>query len=96
MSIEGQIREIVKEEMGPPLEEVEGRLNLMGKEIEEMMARLSNIEARAERIEEKLGDKFNVLMRLRKRTLNHLMSEYSKVEEAMRPEGIEPKETAEA
>ena len=96
MDLEKQIRELVREELRAQLEEIESSFQrLIEKELEEIRGQLSSIAARTEKIEGEMGSKWNILVRLRRYTLDKLMSEYSKVEDAMRPEREEPEEPAE-
>ena len=96
MSVEGLIKEIVREELKKELGEIEERLRgQLEKELDEFRGQLSDITARTEKIEGEMGKKWNILVRLRRYTLDKLMSEYSKVEESMRPEKEEPAENAE-
>jgi len=96
MSIEEQIRELVMEELKTQLEEIESRSQrLIEKELEAMKGQLSSIAARMEKIEGEIGKKWNILVRLRRHTLDRLMSEYRKVEDVMRPEREESEEPSE-
>jgi len=96
MSVEELIKEIVREELKKELGEIEERLRgQLEKELDEFRGQLSDIAARTEKIEGEMGSKWNILVRLRRYTLDKLMSEYSKVEESMHPvkeEAGEPSE----
>ena len=96
MSVEELIKAIVREELKKELGEIEERLRgQLEKELDEFRGQLSDIAARTEKIEGEMGKKWNILVRLRKYTLDKLMSEYSKVEESMHPvkeEAGEPSE----
>ena len=95
MDIEKQIRELVREELNTQLEDIESRFqHLIEKELEEIRGQLSDIAARTEKIEEELGNKWNILVKLRRHTLDKLMSEYRKVENLMRPKREETEELA--
>ena len=95
MYIEKQIRELAREELKTHLEEIESRFQrLIEKELEEFRGQLSSIAAKTEKIEGEMGSKWNILVRLRRYTLDKLMSEYRKEEDAMRPEREEPEEPA--
>jgi hypothetical protein len=67
MDIDKQIRVLVKEELE--------------KELVEIRDQLSSNSSRIDGIEIELGKKFNLILRLRKHTLDELMSEYSKIKE---------------
>jgi hypothetical protein len=67
MDIDKQIRVLVKEELE--------------KELVEIREQLSSNSSRIDGIEIELGKKFNLILRLRKHTLDELMSEYSKIKE---------------
>jgi len=96
MDIEKQIGELAREELRAQLEEIESRFQrLIEEELEEIRGQLSSIAARTEKIEGEMGSKWNILVRLRRYTLDKLMSEYRKVEDTMRPEREEPEEPAE-
>lgn len=96
MSIEEQIREIVKRELKAQVEEIEGRFQrVIEEELQKIGGRLSDIDARIEKIEAASNNKWNTLLKLKKYTLDQLMSEYRKFADAMRPEREETEETAE-
>ena len=67
MDIDKQIRVLVKEELE--------------KELVEIREQLSSISSRIDGIEIEKGKKWNLILRLRKHTLDELMSEYSKIKE---------------
>ena len=62
-----QIRVLVKEELDKPLVEIREQI--------------SNLSLRIDEIERKQGNKWNLIPRLRKHTLDELMSEYHKIKE---------------
>lgn len=96
MSIEEQIRGIVKGELKAQLEEIEGCFHrLIEEELQKIGERLSDIDARIENIEAAQNNKWNTLLNLKKYTLDQLMSEYRKFADAMRPEREQTEETAE-
>ena len=96
MSVEELIKEIVREELKKELGEIEERLRgQLEKELDEFRGQLSDITARTEKIEGEMGNKWNILVKLRRYTLDKLMSEYSKIEESMHPVKEEPAENAE-
>ncbi len=67
MDIDKQIRVLVKEELE--------------KELVEIRDQLSSIISRIDEIESEHGKKFDLILRLRKHTLDELMSEYRKINE---------------
>ena len=67
MDIDEQIRVLVKEELE--------------KELVEIRDQVSSISSRIDEIEIELGKKFNLILRLRKHTLDELMSEYRTIKE---------------
>ena len=67
MDIDKQIRVLVKEELE--------------KELVEIRDQLSSIISRIDEIEIEHGKKFDLILRLRKHTLDELMSEYRKINE---------------
>ena len=86
----------MREELKTQLEEIESRFQrLIEKELEEVKGQLSSIAARTEKIEGEMGKKWNILVSLRRHTLDRLRSEYRKVEDTTRPEREEPEEPAE-
>jgi len=96
MNIEKQIREMAKKEIKSQLEEIEGRFQrLIEEELQKIGGRLSDIDARIEKIEAASNNKWNILFKLKKYTLDQLMSEYRNFADAMRPEREETEETAE-
>ena len=62
-----QIRVLVKEELD--------------KQLVEIREQISNLSLRIDEIERKQGNKWNLIPRLRKHTLDDLMSEYHKIKE---------------
>jgi len=111
MSIEGQIREIATEELKRQLDEIEKRfmehlekelgelekrfMELIDKELEEVKNQLSDISTRTENLEKELSDRWNVLVKLRKYTLDQMVSEYRRIMDLIRPEKEEIEETLE-
>jgi hypothetical protein len=69
MDIERQVRVLVKEELD--------------KQLGEIREKLSSISDRVDEVERKQGKKWNLILRLRKHTLDELMSEYRKIKEEM-------------
>lgn len=110
MSIEGQIRTIAKEELSTEFEEIEKRLKaayrkdnrqiredlkgLTGK-FEEFTAQMDDLIQRIEKLEEEMNNRWSLVVKLRKYTLDQLMSEYKRLTGQMRPEQEESVENAE-
>jgi hypothetical protein len=69
MDIGRQVRVLVKEELD--------------KQLGEIREKLSSISDRVDEVERKQGKKWNLILRLRKHTLDELMSEYRKIKEEM-------------
>ena len=67
MDIDKQIRILVKEELE--------------KQLVEIREELSSISSRVDEIEREQGKKWNLILRLRKQTLDELMAEYRKIKE---------------
>ena len=69
MDIDRQVRVLVKEELD--------------KQLREIREKLSSISDRVDKVERAQGKKLNLILRLRKHTLDELMSEYRKIREEM-------------
>ena len=67
MEINKQIRVLVKEELD--------------KQLVEIREQISSLSLRIDEIEKKQGNKWNLIPKLRKHTLDDLMSEYHKIKE---------------
>jgi predicted nuclease with TOPRIM domain len=102
MSTEKQIRTIIKVELEKKLAEFEKQLQEnFGKElgeakgdIEEIGVQLEELSARLGKLEEDLSKRLGILVKLRKYTLDQLMSEYKRLKGSMRPEQEELGENA--
>jgi hypothetical protein len=55
----------------------------LDKQLGEIREKLSSISDRVDKVERKQGKKWNLLLRLRKHTLDDLMSEYNRFKEEM-------------
>jgi predicted nuclease with TOPRIM domain len=94
MSTEKRIRTIVQVELEKKLAEFEKRLQEnFGKElgevkgdIEEIGGKLEELSARLGKLEEDLSNRWSLVAKLRKYTLDQLMSEYKRLKGSMRPE----------
>jgi len=69
MDIDKQVRVLVKEELD--------------KQLGEIRKKLSSISDRVDKVERAQGKKLNLILRLRKHTLDELMSEYRKIRDEM-------------
>jgi len=110
MSIEEQIRRIAIEELDAKSDEIDKKLRstikressklkeeleaLSGK-IDELGTSLADVEGRITTLEEELNNRWSLVVKLRKYTLDQLMSEYKRLTGAMRPEQEETDENAE-
>jgi peptidoglycan hydrolase CwlO-like protein len=110
MSIEEQIRTIAKEELSTEFEEIEKSLKaayrkdnrqiredlkvLTGK-IEKFTVQMDDLLQRIEKLEEEMNNRWSLVVKLRKYTLDQLMSEYKRLTGQMRPEQEESIENAE-
>ena len=110
MSIEEQIRTIAKEELEAQLAEAEKRLKAarsketkaVRDQIEALSGRFDEIDGKIEKLysrlgklEEELSNRWGLVVKLRKYTLDQLMSEYKRLTGSLRPEQEEPVENAE-
>ena len=110
MSIEEQIRTIAKDELSTELEEIEKSLKaayrkdnrqiredlkvLTGK-LEKFTVQMDDLRQRIEKLEEEMNNRWSLVVKLRKYTLDQLMSEYKRLTGQMRPEQEESIENAE-
>ncbi len=110
MSIEEQIRTIAKAEFETQLDDIEKRMKTSFKrdskelkddisavkdQLVEMNTVLSDLASRLEKLEEDLSNRFGLVVKLRKYTLDQLMSEYKRLTGSMRPEQEETVENTE-
>lgn len=64
------------------IEEIEHRFQRhINQELDEIKSQLTNIATSTAKLEGELGDKWNILVKLRSHSYDKLMSEYKKVEE---------------
>lgn len=93
MSIEEQIREIVKEELNLQLADLERRLQ---ENVEkEIAGQLEDLRSLIEKLEDDLSNRWGLLVSLRKYTLEQLMAEYKKLTGSLRHEKEDSAEHAE-
>ena len=110
MSIEEQIRTIAKAELSTQMDELEKRfkatikkenrqlredIQKLGGQLEAFVAQLEELQGRIEKLEEELNNRWSLVVKLRKYTLDQLMSEYKRLTGQMRPELEESVENAE-
>ncbi len=110
MSIEEQIRTIAKDEISTEFEEIEKSLKaayrkdnrqiredlkvLTGK-LEKFTVQMADLQGRIEKLEEEMNNRWSLVVKLRKYTLDQLMSEYKRLTGQMRPEQEESVENVE-
>ena len=110
MSIEEQIRTIAKAELSTQMDELEMRFKAtikkenrqlredikeLGGQLEAFVAQLEELQGRIGKLEEELNNRWSLVVKLRKYTLDQLMSEYKRLTGQMRPEQEESVENAE-
>jgi len=110
MSIEEQIRTIAKQELDNQIFDVEKRLKthserenkeildqmeVLTTQLEVLNETIADLSSRLEKLEEDLSNRFGLVVKLRKYTLDQLMSEYKRLTGSMRPEKAESPENAE-
>lgn len=110
MSIEEHIKTIVKQELDTQISDVEKRLKTHSKQknkeildqvevittqLEVLNEMIADLSSRLEKLEEDLSNRFGLVVKLRKYTLDQLMSEYKRLTGSMRPEQEESPENAE-
>ena len=110
MSIEEQIRTIARSELENQFAELEKLLKNYYKDensklrlqvddltrmLEDVKASNEDLVSRIEKLEEDLGNRFGLIVKLRKYTLDQLMSEYKRLTGNMRPEKKEIDENTE-
>ena len=95
MSLEEQIRNIAREELKALLGEIEEKLRShFDEELEGFRKQLADVSSRTEMLEKQLHEKVNILVKLRKYTLDQLMSEYNRLMDVLQPEKETPSENA--
>jgi len=110
MSIEEQIRTIAKDELSTQMDELEMRFKAtikkenrqlredikeLGGQLEAFVAQLEELQGRIGKLEEELNNRWSLVVKLRKYTLDQLMSEYKRLTGQMRPEQEASVENAE-
>ena len=100
MSIEEEIRTIAKDELQTQLDDIEKRMrNSFRKENneikEQIQALRTDLNLRTQKLEEDLTNRFGLVVKLRKYTLDQLMSEYKRLTGTLRPDKEESPENVE-
>ena len=110
MGIEEQIREIAKEALETQLVDIDKQLKSsfrsdtiqlkeqierLNTSLDEILARIEGMNGRIGKLEEELNNRWSLVVKLRKYTLDQLMSEYKRLTGQMRPEEEESVENAE-
>ena len=110
MGIEEQIREIAKEALETQLVDIDKQLKSsfrsdtiqlkeqierLNTSLDEILARIEGMNGRIGKLEEELNNRWSLVVKLRKYTLDQLMSEYKRLTGQMRPEQEESVENAE-
>ena len=110
MSIEEQIKTIAKQELDNKISDVEKRhrtyskrenkeildqMEVITTQLEVLNETIADLSSRLEKLEEDLSNRFGLVVKLRKYTLDQLMSEYKRLTGSMRPEHEESPENAE-
>ncbi len=110
MSLEEQIRTIAKDELQTQLDNIEKRMRssfrkesneikeqiqAMSTQLEEMGTLIAELNLKAEKLEEGLINKFELIVKLRKYTLDQLISGYKRFTGTLHPNLEEPAENAE-
>jgi chromosome segregation ATPase len=110
MSIEEQIRTIAKAELQTQLDDIEKRMRssfrkesneikeqiqAISTQMEDLGTLIADLNLRTQKLEEDLTNRFGLVVKLRKYTLDQLMSEYKRLTGTLRPDKEETPENAE-
>ncbi len=110
MSLEEQIRTIANDELQTQLDDVEKRMRnsfrkenneikeqiqALNTQLEDMNTLITGLNLRSEKLEENITKRFGLVTKLRKHTLDQLMSEYKRLTGSIRPDQEESPENAE-
>ncbi|TRO46735.1 hypothetical protein E2P65_05330 [Candidatus Bathyarchaeota archaeon] len=110
MSIEEQIRTIAKDELQTQLDDIEKRMRssfrkesneikeqiqAITTQMEDLSTLIADLNLRTAKLEEDLSNRFGLVVKLRKYTLDQLMSEYKRLTGTLRPDQEESPENAE-
>jgi Holliday junction resolvasome RuvABC ATP-dependent DNA helicase subunit len=102
MGIEEQIKDIARNELEMQLSVLEERLQAIFSselesvkiQLEEINSQLVDLKGRVEKLEEDLSNRWGLLVKLRKYTLDQLMTEYKRLTGSLRPEKEDTVENA--
>ena len=110
MSIEEEIRTIAKDELQTQRDDIEKRMRssfrkesneikeqiqAISTQMEDLGTLVAELNLRTEKLEEDLTNRFGLVVKLRKYTLDQLMSEYKRLTGTLRPDQEESPENAE-
>ena len=110
MSLEEEIRTIAKDELQTQLDDIEKRMRssfrkesneikeqiqAVSTQMEEMGTLIADLNLRTQKLEEDLANRFGLVVKLRKYTLDQLMSEYKRLTGTLRPDQEESPENVE-
>ena len=110
MSIEDEIRTIVKDELQTQLDDLEKHLRSsfrkesneikeqiqsVNTQMEDLGTLIADLNLRTQKLEEDLTNRFGLVVKLRKYTLDQLMSEYKRLTGTLRPDQEESHENVE-
>lgn len=110
MSIEEEIRTIAKDELQTLRDDIEKRMRssfrkesneikeqiqALSTQMEDLGTLVADLNLRTGKLEEDLANRFGLVVKLRKYTLDQLMSEYKRLTGTLRPDQEESPENAE-
>lgn len=110
MSIEEEIRTIAKDELQTQLDDIEKRMRssyrkesneikeqiqAVSAQMDDLSTLIADLNLRTGKLEEDLSNRFGLVVKLRKYTLDQLMSEYKRLTGTLRPDQEETPENAE-
>jgi len=110
MSIEDEIRTIAKDELQTQRDDIEKRMRssfrkesneikeqiqAISTQMEDLGTLVAELNLRTGKLEEDLANRFGLVVKLRKYTLDQLMSEYKRLTGTLRPDQEESPENAE-
>ncbi len=103
MDIEEQIRAIAKEELETLLDRIEKQLHrdfdkeneVVKSQLEEIKTVIEDLSSRIKKIEDDSSNRWGLLVKLRKYTLDQMLSEYKRLTGTLHPEHEESTEKAE-
>jgi uncharacterized protein involved in exopolysaccharide biosynthesis len=110
MSLEEQIRTIANDELQTQIDDIEKRMRssfrkenneikeqiqALGTQLEDLNTLITGINLRSEKLEKNIPKRFGLITKLRKHTLDQLMSEYKRLTGTLRPDQDESPKNAE-